>query len=347
MNPESTQAAAQAMRFAAPQILWLLLAVPVGLALFALAARTQGASRRAWAGSLYARLASGLDQGRERLRVAFFWLGWCFVVLALARPQWGGEIVMSKRQGIDLVIALDVSTSMLAEDMRPNRLAAAKRAIGDLIARMGGDRLGLVAFAGDALTLCPLTLDHGTVLLLLDSMGPTSVSTPGTNVGAALRRARETFVKKETKYKALVLVTDGESHEGDVIREAEEAAKEGIIVYAIGIGSPDGQPIPERDENGAVLGFKKDRSGRTVNSRLDEETLRRIAAATNGRYYRSTPQAVEMAGVLQELEGLEKKELEGLLATHFEERYQWPLALAALVLAIEMLIPNRRREAQA
>lgn len=345
MNPETTQAASQAMRFAAPHILWLLLVVPVGLLLFAFAARAQKASRRAWAGSLYDRLATGQDRKRERLRLACFWLGWSFVVLALARPQWGGEIVMSKRQGIDLVIALDVSTSMLAEDMRPNRLAAAKRAIADLVGRMGGDRLGLVAFAGDALTLCPLTLDHGTVLLLLDSMGPTSVSNPGTNVGAALRRARDTFVKKETKYKALVLVTDGESHEGDVIREAEEAAKEGIVVYAIGIGSPDGQPIPERDENGAVLGFKKDRSGRTVNSRLDEETLQQIAAATNGRYYRSTPQAVEMAGVLQELQSLEKKELEGMLATHFEERYQWPLALAALVLALEMLIPNRRREA--
>jgi len=347
VNPETAQSASDTMRFAAPQALWLLLAVPVGITLFTLAARMQGKTRRAWAGTLFERLASSLDLGRERLRLAFFWLGWCFVVLALARPQWGGEVVMSKRQGIDLVVALDVSMSMMAEDMRPNRLASAKRAIGDLVARMGGDRLGLVAFAGDALTLCPLTLDHGTVLLLLDSMGPTSVSTPGTNVGAALRRARETFVKKETKYKALVLVTDGESHEGDVVREAEEAAKEGIVVYAIGIGSPDGQPIPERDENGAVLGFKKDRGGRTVNSRLDEETLRRVASITQGRYYRSTPQGVEIAGVLQELQSLEKKELEGLLATHFEERYQWPLALAALVLAAEMLIPNRRREARA
>jgi Ca-activated chloride channel family protein len=347
VNPEASRAAADAMRFAAPQFLWLLLAVPVGVLLFGLGARVQRRARGAWSGQLFERLASGWDGGRERLRLACFWLGWCFVVLALARPQWGGEVVMSKRQGIDLVVALDVSTSMLAEDMRPNRLAAAKRAIADLVGRMGGDRLGLVGFAGDALTLCPLTLDHGTVLLLLDSMGPTSVSTPGTNLSAALRRARETFVKKETKYKALVLVTDGESHEGDVLREAEEAAREGIIVYAIGIGSPDGQPIPERDDQGTVLGFKKDRAGRTVNSRLDEDTLRKVATATNGRYYRSTPQAVEMAGVLQELDGLEKKELEGLLATHFEERYQWPLALAALMLALEMLIPNRRREARA
>jgi Ca-activated chloride channel family protein len=157
------------MRFAAPQILWLLLVVPVGLALFALAARAQGALRRAWAGALYERLASGLDHGRERLRFALFWLGWCFVVLALARPQWGGEIVMSKRQGIDLVIALDVSTSMLAEDMRPNRLAAAKRAIGDLIARMGGDRL--IAACGRCPDVVPADADHGTVLLLLIPWG--------------------------------------------------------------------------------------------------------------------------------------------------------------------------------
>ena len=158
-----------------------------------------------------------------------------------------------------------------------------------------------------------------------------------------MRTARSLFVREERKHKALVLVTDGESTEGDPVREAQQAAEEGIIIYTIGIGSPEGQPIPERDDNGTVTGYKRDRSGQVVNSRLDEETLRRIAEATHGRYFRATPNALELGTVFDELQGLEKKELEGQLATHYEERYQWPLALAALLLAAEILIPNRKR----
>lgn len=344
MNPEVP---AQAVRFAAPHMLWLLLGALVIVVLTAVDWRSRARARSAWAGSLFDRLASNQDRGREKLRVTLYVLGWIFVTVALARPQWGGELVMMKRRGIDLFVAIDVSTSMLAEDMRPNRLAQAKRAVADLIARMGGDRLGVIAFAGDAATICPLTLDHGTVLLMLESMNMNSVSTPGTNVEAAIRNARAGFVKEEQKHKALVLVTDGESHEGDPARQAEEAAKEGIRIYAIGIGSPEGQPIPERDESGAVTGYKRDRAGTVVNSRLDEGVLQRIAEASGGRYFRSTPHALELSSVFEELQALEKKELEGQLATHFEERFQWPLVLAVFFLGLELAIPNRRRAPEA
>lgn len=340
MNPEVPS---QAVRFAAPHMLWLLLGALAVVVLAALHWRTSARAQAAWAGGLFARLAANRDRGRDKLRLGLFVLGWVFVTLALARPQWGGELVMMKRRGIDLFVAIDVSTSMLAEDMRPNRLAQAKRAVADLIARMGGDRLGVIAFAGDAATICPLTLDHGTVLLMLESMNVHSVSTPGTNLEAAIRNARSGFVKEDQKHKALVLVTDGEAHEGDPAREAEAAAKEGLRIFTIGIGSPEGQPIPERDERGAVIGYKKDRGGNVVNSRLDEGVLQSIAATTGGRYYRSTPHALELGAVFDELQALEKKELEGQLATHFEERYQWPLALALLCLGLELAIPNRRR----
>jgi Ca-activated chloride channel family protein len=346
VTPEQAAAAAQqSMRFAAPGALWLLLGVPLALLLVALAWRQRARARRSWAGDLFARLAPGWDPGRERLKLALWLLGYACVVLALARPQWGGELVMMKRRGIDLMLAIDTSVSMLAEDMRPNRLGQAKRAVADLVARLGGDRIGLIAFAGQAYTTCPLTLDHGTVLLMLESMNVHSVSLPGTNLEDAIRTARSSFVRQERKHKALVLVTDGESTEGDPVREAEQAAEEGIVIYTIGLGSPDGQPIPERDESGAVQGYKRDRGGQVVNSRLDEDTLRRIAEATRGRYFRSTPHALELGTLYDELAGLEKKELEGQLATNYEERYQWPLGLAALLLGVELLVPNRRRRA--
>jgi len=335
------------MRFAQPAMLWLLLAIPLWVVLAAFAARRRAGARRTWAGALFERLTPWLDAGRERLRLTLVLLGFACVVLALSRPQWGGETVMMKRKGIDVLVALDTSNSMLAEDMRPNRLASAKRAIADLVRRMGGDRLGLLAFAGEGYVVCPLTLDHGTVLLLLESMNPTTVSVQGSNLEDAIRRARAAFVRKETKHKALVLVTDGESTAGDPVREAEQAAEEGIVIYAIGIGSPDGQPIPERDDAGNVTGYKRDRGGQVVNSRLDEATLQRIAAATRGRYFRSSAQGVELNAVVAELQSLEKKELEGQLATHFEERYQWPLALAILLLTLEIVIPNRRRRTSA
>lgn len=342
MSPEP--AIVQAVRFARPELLWLLLGVPLGLGLMAVAWKARGRARQAWAGALFARLALAEDARRDRWRVALFMLGYALVVVAMARPQWGGEMVMMKRRGIDVMVAVDVSNSMLAEDMRPNRLAAAKRAIADLVGRMGGDRVGLIAFAGDAYTVCPLTLDHGTVLLLLESLNPGAVSYGGTNLEEAIRRARASFVREERKHKALVIVTDGESTVGDPVREAEQAAEEGVIVYCIGIGSPEGQPIPLRDAAGNVNGYRRDRSGQVVNSRLDAATLEKVASATRGRAFRATPQGLELGAVFDELQSLEKKELEGQLATNYEERYQWPLGMAAIVLALEMLVPNRRRK---
>ena len=339
----STSPVVQALRFAHPDLLWLLLLVPVVWALVLLAWRSRRRARQTWAGNLFDRLAPGAAGSRERLRLVLYLIGYACVVLAMARPLWGGEMVMMKRRGIDVLVALDASNSMLAEDMRPNRLAAAKRAIAELVQRMGGDRLGLITFAGDAYTICPLTLDHGTVLLLLESINPSSVSLPGTNLEEAIARARASFVHGEKKHKALVIVTDGESTVGEPEREAQKAADEGILVYTIGIGSPDGVPIPERDESGNVEGYKRDRSGHVVNSRLDETTLQRIAEITDGRYFRATPQALELGQVFDELQAIEKKELEGQLATSYEERYQWPLGLAVLLLGLEVVVPARAR----
>lgn len=339
----ATLFAAQTVQFGAPEKLWLLLLVPLALLLLALGWRARVRERAAWAGRLFERLAPGYSPRREWTKLVLLLAAWMFVVFAMARPQWGGETVMMKRRGIDLIVALDTSLSMLAEDMRPNRLEQAKREVSDLIGRMGGDRIGLIAFAGEAFTACPLTLDHGTVLLLLESLNVNTVSVPGTDLADAIAKARASFVAGEDKHKALILVTDGESHEGDVLAQAEEAAKEGLVIYTIGIGTPDGEPIPEKGEGGVVAGYKKDRSGQVVNSRLDEATLRKIADETKGAYFRGTPQGIELAAVLEDLENMERKELEGTLATSYEERFQWPLVLAVILLIVELVLPSRRR----
>ena len=333
----------QSMQFASPEKLWLLLLVPVAFGLCLLGWRARRQARARWAGQLFARLAPGYEPRREWLKIGLVLTAWAFLVLALARPQWGGEMVMMKRRGIDLMIAVDVSASMLAEDMRPNRLEHAKREIADLVDRMQGDRLGLIAFAGEAYTVCPLTLDHGTVLLLIESLNTNSVSTPGTNLAEAIAKARASFVAGQQKHKALVLITDGESHEGDVLAQAKEAKKEGLAIYTIGIGSATGEPIPERGEEGGVAGFKKDRSGHVVNTRLDEATLVAVAQETDGKYFRGTPQGMELAAVAEDLQQMEKKELEGRVATSQEERFQWPLGFAVLLLAVEFALPARRR----
>jgi Ca-activated chloride channel family protein len=335
--------AAQAVHFGAPEKLWLLFVLPAAALLLALGWRLRVRARTAWAGRLFTRLAPGYSRRREWTKITLVLSAWVFVVLAMARPQWGGEVVMMQRRGIDLIVAIDTSLSMLAEDMRPNRLEQAKREVSDLITRMGGDRVGLIAFAGEAFTACPLTLDHGTVLLILESLNVNTVSVPGTNVADAIAKARASFVAGEDKHKALLLVTDGESHEGDAVAQAKEAADEGLVIYAIGIGSPDGEPIPEKGEGGSVVGYKKDRGGRVVTSRLDEATLRTIADETKGAYFRGTPQGLELSAVLEDLENMERKELEGTLATSYEERFQWPLSLAVILLAAELVLPSRRR----
>ncbi len=335
--------AAQAVNFGAPEKLWLLFVLPLALVLLVFGWRARVRARQLWSGSLFARLAPGYSRRREWTKSALLLVAWAFVVLAMARPQWGGEVVMMKRRGIDLIVAIDTSLSMLAEDMRPNRLEQAKRAVSDLISQMGGDRVGLIAFAGEAFTVCPLTLDHGTALLLLESLNVNTVSVPGTNLADAIGKARAAFVAGEKKHKALILVTDGESHEGDVLEQAKGAAEEGLVIYTIGIGSPDGEPIPEKGDSGAVAGYKKDRSGRVVTSRLDEATLRAVADETEGAYFRGTAQGIELAVVLEDLKSMERKELEGSLATSYEERFQWPLFIALILLVVELVLPNRRR----
>ncbi|KPL03570.1 MAG: hypothetical protein AMJ73_06375 [candidate division Zixibacteria bacterium SM1_73] len=292
--------------------------------------------------ALMEKLSLSFNPKKQRWKVVLILLGIFFLLFSLARPQLGTKLALMKREGVDIVIAIDVSFSMMAEDIKPNRLEKAKQEVNGLISRMRGDRVGLVAFAGVPFVQCPLTLDYSAAKLFLDIIDVNLIPQPGTAIGDAIRTSIEAFNQKERKYKVLILLTDGEDHDSDPLGAAEEAAKEGIRIYAIGIGSVRGEPIPLKDSQGRVSGFKKDTEGSVVVSRLDEVTLQKIALTTGGKYYHATSGEMELDKIYDEISKMEKKELEGRLLTQYEDRYQYFLLLSVIFLTIEFLLSERR-----
>jgi len=331
------------MRFGALDWFWALTAIPVLILLFAFAARrrrglaTEFAEWGAWLN-----LTSDTWTAARRWKTVLYFLAIVCLTLALTRPQWGARAVMLQRRGLDIVVALDVSRSMLVSDVKPNRLQRAKREIAGILNRLKGDRFGLVIFAGDAFVQCPLTIDIAAARVMLDAVNAQSAGRAGTAIPDAIETATKMFDPAEKKFKVLILVTDGESHEGDALEVAKTAAEEGIRIFAVGIGSPAGEPIPVYDDDGIQTGFKKDESGQVVLSKLDEVTLQKVALATQGRYFRAGPAENELDELFEELSRMEKKELEGRLFTEFEERFQYLLYPAFVFLLAAILLPETR-----
>jgi Ca-activated chloride channel family protein len=246
-----------------------------------------------------------------------------------------------KRQGVDLIVALDVSASMLAQDIRPSRIDAAKREMTSLIERLTGDRIGIIVFAGDSYTQLPLTTDYGAATMLSDIISVGSAPTPGTAIGSAIKLATESFEKEEGKYKAMIIITDGENHEDDAVEAAKDAASKGIVVHCIGMGSPEGAPIPN-GEGGANEGFKSGPDGGKILTKLDESALKSIAEVTGGSYVRASNAHDDLAAVFSEVEKMEKKEFGTKQFTNYEDRFQYPLGLAMLVLMLELFLSEKR-----
>lgn len=287
------------------------------------------------------KLSQSTSRGRQISKVALLIFGVLFLTLALARPQIGTRLEEVKREGIDIFVALDVSFSMLAEDIQPSRLAKAKHEVSTFIDLLQGDRIGLIAFAGEAFIQCPLTLDYGAAKTFLEIMDPTLIPEPGTNLSAAIALAMKSFESKERKYKVLILITDGEDH-GDKTQEYVEAAdKEGVIIFTVGIGSPKGVPIPLYDQRGVKRGFKKDQKGEVIMTKLDELTLQKIALATGGKFYRSTTGETKLGKIYEEISKMEKKELASMKFTQYEDRFQYVLGVAILLLILELVISER------
>ncbi len=331
------------MSFAYSHMLSLLWLIPLMIIFLVVASRRKQKALLTFVHpDLADRLAVSLSRRKRKLKLTLVVLAVLLTVLALARPQWGKTLHMVRRKGIDIVIALDTSDSMLAEDIKPNRLQRAKNEVSTLIDRMQGDRVALVAFAGDAFVQCPLTTDYGAAKMFLDIMDTHPQS--GTAIGKAIQTASRVFEQKERKHKAIILITDGEDHKSDPVAAAKEAAGEGIRIYTIGVGSPGGVPIPIRDERGELLEYKKDRRGETVMSRLDQLTLQKIALETDGRYYRASTGEMELEAILDELSQMERKELKSRELDLRQERYQFFVLATILLLTAEAALGDRKRK---
>ena len=331
------------MRFAKPEILYLLWILPALGLFFFRAFRIRRKRLESMVGTTLARtLTDEFSHAKAILKslllIGFFASG----IVAAARPQWGTKLEVVHRKGIDMIMALDTSYSMNTEDIAPNRLEKAKGEIRGLIQKSEGNRIGLVCFAGAATVQCPLTLDQGAVNLFLDSAGAGMIPEPGTSLASAIETATTAFIAKETKYKVLVLFTDGEDLEGQVDKAASRAKEAGVIIYAVGIGTSQGMPIPIRNAKGEVE-YRKDPEGNVVVSRLDERSLAKIASATGGRYFRATTSENEIEALYDDISGLEKKELESRLFQNFEDRFQYPLAFAVICLAAECWISEKKK----
>ena len=333
------------MEFGSPQFLWLFWLVPVVILFYVISFRRKRKVLQAFGSlELMAKLTPTVSRRKQRLKAVLVIVNLSFLLFALARPQYGKKLRMMKRKGVDIIICMDTSKSMLAEDIKPNRLERAKHELSSLIDKLKGDRVGIVAFAGEAFLECPLTLDYGAAKMFLDILDPDIIPIPGTAIGKAIRVALRGFNQKERKYKVMVLLTDGEDLMSDPIKVAKVAAQEGVRIYTVGIGSPQGAPIPLRDDKGRLLEYKKDRRDQTVMSKLDELTLEKIALLTDGKYYRSTIRGMELDRIYEDISKLEKKELKSRQYSQYEDRYQYFLLVAILALMAEGLLSDRRRK---
>jgi Ca-activated chloride channel family protein len=330
------------IRFETIEFLYLLGLIPLFLVIYILMdANRKRKLARFGSNELVAKLTASVSMKQRWIKRGLTQLALFFLIIAMSNPQIGNKLEEIKREGIDLLIALDVSYSMMAEDIAPNRLSKAKYEIRQLISRLSGDRVGLIPFAGIAFTYCPLTLDYSTATLFLDMIDENTIPEQGTSVGSAIRTAMNSFPTKERKYKVLILITDGEDHESDIEDVAKEAKEQGIIIYTIGIGSLEGVPIPVYNQNGVRTGFKKDRNGSIVTTKLDATSLKTVASVTGGKFFHVTPNNPELDAIINEIATMEKRELGSKQYTSFEDRFQLFLLFAVILLFIEFFISER------
>ncbi len=335
-------------RFASPEWLLALLLVPLLLGGFWLSAR----HRRRTLGrfgdpELVEKLTASVSRRGRFVKGAVILAAVAFLALALARPQFGNRVETVQRRGRDIMVAVDLSTSMLARDVVPNRLDRARLTILRMIRNLDGDRIGLVAFAGDAFIQSPLTVDYSAAAMFLDAMEPEMMPIQGTDLGEALRKALDGLDRGGREGRTLVLVSDGEDHEEGIEEQVQRAVRSGVRVHTVGIGSPEGVPIPLEGTPGGAPTFKRDEAGNVVTTRLDEATLRQIAEATGGRYVPVAPGNTAFDELMDEIAAGEGEELEARQVTRYEEQYQIFLAVGLALLFLEVLIPERRRVEEA
>jgi Ca-activated chloride channel family protein len=325
-----------------PELWWLFLLGPLMFLFFWISIWSKNRRLdRFGESSLLSNLVSELSSVNTAIKYILWRLAAAFLVLALINPQLGSKMAEAKVKGIDIIVALDVSNSMMAEDLSPNRLVSAKRAISKMLEKLQGDRVGIIVFAGQAYVQLPITSDYAAGKLFLSTIDTDVVPVQGTDIGAAIDLSMKSFSEESPAQKAIVIITDGENHEADAVVAAQEAAEQGILVFTIGMGSQDGTPIPQYNGN-TRTGFKKDQDGNIVVTKLNEQMLREIAKAGNGAYIRASNAEVGLQPLLAELNQIEKTDMGTVAYAEYEDRFQIFLALALLCLVLEFFLGNQK-----
>lgn len=329
-------------RFAHSEYLYGLIVIPVLVLFFWYLIRNRRRLLERFTNKeLISRLAPERSTGKVILKNSIIVFTLVLLILGLANPQIGTKYEEVKQTGIDVFILLDVSLSMSAEDIRPNRLEKAKHSIAALIQKLRGDRIGLIVFSGQAYVQFPLTTDYAAANLLLNAVSLNSVPQPGTAIGEAITTAVRSFKEDAKTQKVIVIITDGEDHEGDLNTPVKEAVEKNISIYTIGLGSPSGVPIPVNSGIGQNP-YKTDNQGNIVLTRLDEPTLQLIASQGNGRYYRGSSTENELDQIYNELSKLEKTEFGTVKITDYEDRFYYLLIPALLLLIAEFFISEKK-----
>ena len=327
-------------RFGEPQYLYLLIVLPL-LAVFYFYSNYRRRKKLREYGSpeLLAHLMPDVSKYRPDVK---FWLtlsALAMVIFMLARPQFGSKMETVKRQGVETVVALDISNSMLAQDVTPSRLEKSKKLISRLVETFNNDKVAMIVFAGEAFTQLPITSDYVSAKMFLETISPSLITTQGTDIRGAIDLAMKSFTPNEGVGRAIVLITDGENHEGGAIEAAQEAAKKGMRVFVLGVGSPDGSPIPAEDGSN---NFRRDKDGNVIVTRLNEQMCQEIAKAGNGMYIRvdNTNSAEKVLN--NEIAKLSKADVESQVYTEFDEQFQALAWLVLILLVVEMLILERK-----
>ncbi len=329
------------IKWAAPQYLYLLLVIPVivaGIVIYMI--RKKHRLRKFVDEHIIPKITTSVNRKLQLLKSALVVLGACLLIIGLARPKWGERLQIYKGKGIDVVIALDASKSMLAQDTKPDRMSRAKTEIASLLDHFTTDRVGITAFAGNCYVMCPLTTDIEAAKLFLDVISPDVIPKPGTNLEEAIRVSSSLFNPKEETYKALILFTDGDNLSGDPLPAVEKIRDEGVKLFTIGMGSIEGAPVPETDKYGNFVSYKKDKDEKIVMSRLAERTLIILAKATDGRYFRT--EGLYLDRLANELDRIKKKDIGGGKYVEYEERYQYFLIPAFVLLFAGLALSDRR-----
>jgi Ca-activated chloride channel family protein len=331
------------LRFAHPEYLYGLALLPVLFISYLIFRKLQTrAAGRFGNPVLLERLSESKSRSKPFWKFTLLTGAIGVLAIGLADPQIGTRMEEVKFEGVDIFVALDVSNSMMAEDIKPNRLERSRLEIRNLIGRLFGDRIGLIVFAGEAYTQFPLTTDYAAASLFVDAVGTDVVPVQGTAIGKAIAQSMKSFDFEEPTTKVLIIITDGENTEGDVFEAAKDAAESGVLIFAIGMGSPSGVPIPIYNASGERVDFKKNREGEVVMSRLDEGTLERMVSFGKGKYYRGTTAQDELNEIYEDINALEKREFGTKQFMDYESRFQYFIVAGLIFFMVELFISEKR-----